>query len=218
MLDVRTSIYVFVAFWFAIVGYGSTAHANSCGNVNVIGTYDQSGLRDNEYGLYAAGTFRMLAGEEDEGKQPMFNLAEVNCTSQLGDRGNASLVCKVTKAVVWAESSKPDTDSPNCSLDLDTSEYSMKELQKGILTGMESSLGGGTGCYNSMLTIDRNAKRVYLSFTKTQYADRYDSIKANTCGKVPQTEVLMNCTGWPRTRKNGQTPPRYCDFSGSSDK
>jgi hypothetical protein len=33
----------------------------------------------------------------------------------------------------------------------------------------------------------------------------------------PRTEVLMNCTGWARSRKGGG-PPRYCDFSSSSDK
>jgi hypothetical protein len=208
---------VFFASWLAISGYASAAPANSCANVNVIGTYDESGLRENEYGIYAAGTFR-IAGEKDEAEQPMFNLSQVECEKRLDDRGKASLVCKVTKAVVWAEEGKPNTDNPNCSLDLDSSEYSMKELQRGVLTGMESSLAAGTGCYNSMLMIDRNAKRVYLSFTKTQSADRYDSIKAGTCSKVPQTEVLMNCTGWPRSRKNNQTPPRYCDFSSSSDK
>src|SRR5450759_2537882 len=33
------------------------------------------------------------------------------------------------------------------------------------------------------------------------------------------TQVLMNCTAWPRIRKGQkQTLVRYCDFSSSSDK
>lgn len=61
--------------------------------------------------------------------------------------GKVTLECKVTKAVVQAEKGKPDIDNPNCSLDLDTSEYSMKELQKGILIGMEPL--GSTTCYDT---------------------------------------------------------------------
>ena len=181
-----------------------------------MGTFDESGLHESEFGIYAARTFR-IAGEEDEGKQPMFNLATVNCEKQSDERGRVSLECKVTKAVVWADSAKPDPDNPNCSLDLDSSEYSMKELQKGVLIGMESS----SSCWDSTLTIDRNTKRVYMSFTRTKYADNYDKIKPGTCGALPRTQVLMNCTAWPRLRaqrKQGRTPPRYCDFSSSSDK
>src|SRR5262249_38707705 len=147
------------------VGSTSTALANSCANVNVIGVpFDESGLRESQYGIYADGTFR-IAGEEDESKQPMFNLATINCEKQSDDLG-AGLECKVTKAVVYANSDKPDTNNPNCSLDLVASAYSMKELQRGVLTGIETS----TGCFNSILTIDRNTKRVYLSFTRTAYA------------------------------------------------
>jgi hypothetical protein len=111
--------------------------------VNVIGTFDESGLRESEYGISAAGTFR-VEGETDESKQPMFNLARVDCENQSDDTGKVSLECKVTMAVVYAESGKPDPDNPNCSLDLDSSTYSMKELQKGILTGIETS----TRCRN----------------------------------------------------------------------
>ena len=75
-----------------------------------------------------------------------------------------------------------------------------------------------SACYNSILTIDRNTKRVYRSFTRTKDADNYDRIKPGTCGTSTRTQVLMNCTAWPKIRKKGQTPPRYCDFSGSSDK
>jgi hypothetical protein len=147
---------------------------------------------------------------EDESKQPMFNFARVDCENQYDDRGKVSLECKVTKAVVWAESGKPDPDNPNCSLDLDSSAFSMKELQKGVLTGMEEF---SSACYNTILTIDRNTKRVYLSFTRTKDADNYDKIMPSTCGMLPRTEVLMNCTAWPGIRKQGRTPPRYCDFS-----
>jgi hypothetical protein len=203
----------FIASLLGIFAYASTACANSCANVDVIGAFDESGLRESEYGIYAAGTFR-IGGEADESKQPMFNLATVDCEKQVDDRGAVNLECKVTMAVVWATSDKPNTDKPNCSLDLDSSTYSMKELQKGILTGIETS----SGCYNKTLTIDRNTKRVYVSFTRTKYAENYDKIRPGTCGILPRTQVLMNCTGWPKIRKQGQTPPRYCDFSSSSDK
>jgi len=94
----------------------------------------------------------------------------------------------------------------------------MKELQKGVLTGMELE---SSACFNTILTIDRNTKRVYQSYTKTKDADHYDQIRSGTCGILPRTQVLMNCTAWPgiRANKRGQsTPPRYCDFSSSSDK
>ncbi len=204
----------FIASLLGIFGYTSTACANSCANVDVMGSFDESGLRESDFGIYAAGTFR-IAGEGDEGNQPMFNLATINCEKQLDDVGKASLECKVTKAVVWAQSGKPDTDKPNCSLDLDASAYSMKELQKGILVGIEAST---SACYNTTLTIDRNTKRVYLSSMRTKEADNYDRIRPGTCGVQPRTQVLMNCTGWARSRKQGQTPPRYCDFSSASDK
>jgi hypothetical protein len=201
-----------IASLLGILGHTNAAWANSCSNLDVMGSFDESGLRESEFGIYTAGTFR-IAGEGDEGKQPMFNLATVNCENQTDDAGKATgLECKVTKAVVWASTGKPDTDNPNCSLDLDSSSYSMKQLQKGILTGFEES----SGCFNTILTIDRNTKRVYLSFTRTKSADNYDKIKPGTCGALPPTEVLMNCTAWARSRKGG--PPRYCDFSSSSDK
>jgi hypothetical protein len=203
----------FIASLLGIFGYASTACANSCANVDVIGLFDESGLRESDFGIYAAGTFR-IEGEADEGNQPNFNLAKVNCEKQLDDNGRVSLKCIVTQASVYATSDKPNTDTPNCSLDLDSSEYSMKELQKGVLTGIETS----TSCFNTILTIDRNTKRVYMSFTRTKYADNYDKISPGICGMLPRTQVLMNCTAWPRSRKQGRTPPRYCDFSSSSDK
>jgi hypothetical protein len=212
-------LYALIAILLAMFGYtGTAAAANSCSNVNVMGTFDESGLRESDYGIYAAGTFR-IEGEGDEDKQPLFNLAKINCENQSDYAGRVSLECKLTQAVMWADTEKPNTDKPNCSLDLDSSEFSMKELQKGILVGAETSTS--TSCYNTMLTIDRNTKRVYLSFTRTKYADTYDKTKAGTCGKPRRTQVLMNCTYWPssRVRDHGQTPPpRYCDFSSSSDK
>jgi hypothetical protein len=213
---VNVAIFIRDTFFACLLGTvacSNTAIANSCSNLNVIGTYDESGLQETQYGINAVGTFR-IAGEDDESQQPMFNLAEITCEKS-SDGATVSLECKVTMAVVYAQSGKPDPDNPNCSLDLDSAAYSMKELQKGILTGIRNF---ATGCYNTMLTIDRNAKRIYLSFTRTEYADKYDKIRPGTCGMPPRTQVLMNCTGWPRIRKNGQAPPRYCDFSSSRDK
>jgi hypothetical protein len=60
-----------------------------------------------------------------------------------------------------------------------------------------------------MLTIDRNTKRVYLSFTRTKYADNFDRIKPGTCGQPSRTQVLMNCTYWAKSRQNASTPSRY---------
>ena len=202
--------HAFIASLLSIIACTSTASANSCSNVYVMGTFDESGLRESEHGIYAAGTFR-VAEEEDESKQPDFNLTEIDCEKQPDDV-SGNFKCKVTIASVAASSGKPDTDDPNCSLDLSSSTYSMKELQKGILTG-----AGTSGvCYNTILTIDRDSKRVYLSFTRTKFAENYDKTKSGTCGH-PRTEVLMNCTGWPRMRKDLQTPSRYCDFGSSSD-
>jgi len=206
----------FIASLLGIFGYAGAAYANSCSNLNVIGTYDQSGLAESEYGIYAVGTFR-IENEQNESKQPMFNLATVDCEKQTDDTGRVSLECKVTSAVVWANPEKPNTDKPNCSLDLDISKFSMKELSKGVLTGTDDA-GFNTGCYNTILTIDRNTKRVYRSFTKTKYADNYDKISQGTCGGLLVTQVLMNCTAWAGIRKKNQTPSRYCDFSSSSDK
>jgi len=202
----------FIASLIGIFGYTSMACANSCANVDTFGSFDESGLRESEFGISAVGTFR-IAEEGDESEQPLFNLAMVDCEKQPDGTGKVSLECRVTKAVVWAHPDKPDADNPNCSLDLDVSTYSMKELQKGVLAGM----GASGACYNAILTIDRNAKRVYMSFTRTKEADNFDKIKPGTCGAPPRTEVLMNCTGWPKLRAKGKTPPRYCDFSSSSD-
>jgi hypothetical protein len=190
------------------------ACANSCANVNVFSGNDDSGLQESEFAISAVGTFR-IAGEEDEAKQPLFNLTKVDCA---GDDG-AGFECKVARATMWpAPRTPPDVNSPNCSLDLELDTYSMKLLQQGVLAGVQSS----AGCYNATLTIDKNTKRVYISYTRTEYADNYDRAIPNTCGStLPRTQVLMNCTVWPRLRairnKQGQLPPRYCDFSNYKD-
>jgi hypothetical protein len=181
--------------------------------VDAFGLNDKSGLRESEFGIYAVGTFR-IAGDEDENKQPDFNLTTISCEKQVNGRGRAAIECKVTRAVVWAKPDRPNPDNPNCFLDLDFSEFSMKELQKGVLIGMKSF---SSLCFNTMLTIDKNTKMVYMSFTETEDADNVDKFINNIC-KLPRTQVLMNCTAWPKIRKQGRTPPRYCDFSSFSDK
>lgn len=171
----------FIASLLGMLGYASAACANSCANVAAFGLNDESGLRESEYGIYAVGTFR-IAGEGDESKQPMFNLTQIDCKKQTDEMGRVSLECTVTQAIAWADEGKPDIDKPNCLLDLNSSTYTMKELQKGILTGFSET----AACINSMLTIDRNTKRVYLSFTKTKFADQHD----RTCGSLPRTEGI----------------------------
>jgi hypothetical protein len=205
-----------IAFATAILlamEHASPASLNSCANVDVIGTFDDVGIHESDYGINVNGTFR-IADEPDESRQPMFNLTSIDCEKQTDDAGKTSLECKLTKTSVYATDGKPNTDTPNCSLDLSTSSYVMKELQRGVLSGFESS----TSCYNSTLTIDKNTKRVYLSFTRTKAADNYDRIRPGTCAAQPRTQVLMNCTAWARSRKGSSAPPRYCDFSNSSSK
>ena len=110
----------FIASLLGFFACASAAYANSYSNVDVIGSYDQNGLQESEFGINAVGTFRVL-GEGDEAKQPMFNLSSVHCEKRPDDVGRVSLECKVTKAVVWANSDKPDPAKPNCSLDLSSS-------------------------------------------------------------------------------------------------
>lgn len=191
----------------------SAASLNSCANLNVLGTYDRSGLQESDYGISAVGTFR-IQNEPDENSQPNFNLTMVNCDKQADENGRQSFTCHVVKAVTWAKDEKPNTDNPNCSLDLDMADYAMHQLQKGVLVGAEDS----TNCFQSMLTIDQNTKRVYMNFTRTKYADNFDRIKPGTCGEPPRTQVLMNCTYWAKSRGKIVTPSRYCDFSGAGDK
>jgi hypothetical protein len=216
----------FVTTLAMTIGCTSAAIAqNSCANVVTLGTYDQSGLTETpDYGLInAVGTFR-IEGEKDESKQPMFNLAILSCEKGTDYAGKERLVCKVTQAAVIASSEKPNTNVPNCDLDLVVYTYVMKEMQGNVLTGMEQSSSGG--CYDSMLTINRDTKRVYRSFTRAKHADEYDKIMPKGCGSgSAPLQVLMNCTNWAKFRhalgdaqKQTETPSRYCDFSSASDK
>ena len=52
-------------------------------------------------------------------KQPMFNFAKIDCNKQSAGMGRSSFECTITQASVYANSDKPSTDNPNCSLDLD---------------------------------------------------------------------------------------------------
>jgi hypothetical protein len=101
--------YLFIALW--IFAYANAACANSCANVEAIGTFDRSGLEESEYGISAVGTFRI---EGEAGKQPMFNLAIVECEKQFDDKGKASFECKVMQAAVWATSDKPRKFQRTC--------------------------------------------------------------------------------------------------------
>lgn len=202
-----------VTLLLSVGGYTSTSWSNSCSNVTTHGSFDRSGIDESEYAIYAAGTFR-VEGEQDESKQPYFNLTSINCEKQREDNGKLNITCKVTRASMYAEPDEPNTKLPNCSLDLDISEYSMQETARGIMTGTaESGL-----CYNAFLSIDRNSKRVYLSFTKTKAAYEQNVTKAGVCNSIPRTQVLVNCTSWARSRKDMKVPPRYCDFSSAGDK
>jgi hypothetical protein len=71
-------MHAFIVSLLAILGHADFALANSCSNVDVIGTYGESGIRDNEFKISAVGTFR-IAEESDESKQPMFNLTRIDC-------------------------------------------------------------------------------------------------------------------------------------------
>jgi hypothetical protein len=126
----------FIGVLLGMFGYLSVAcAANSCANLDTFGSYDQHPSRENSFGIGGVGTFR-IEGEADENKQPNFNLAFIDCDTQNDDMGRAKgLECKLKQVVTWATNAKPDPDSPNCSIDLDTASYSMKELQKGILVG-----------------------------------------------------------------------------------
>lgn len=193
--------------------------ANSCANLSVIGTYDQSGLTENDFGIYAVGTFR-IEGEPDENQQPNFNLTEVNCRNSRD--GSNAVYCDVAKAITWADDKAPNVDFPNCNLDIDTSDFIMKEISKGILSGTDAgNPSADTTCFNTNLVIDKRLKKVYLNFIRTNFADEIEKTMPNMC-KARRTQVLMNCTGWARGRASAKTdqrlPARYCDFSKAGDK
>jgi hypothetical protein len=188
--------HAFITSLLAIFGYASVvcAQVNTCSNVS-LGGYT-AGLAENQFGVVARGTFR-IEGEEDEDEQPEFNVTEVTCNKQ-----PIGVECKVTSAYLFAgEGAPPSLDYP-CLLDLKTEEFSMQELRNGDLKGEAST----NLCFNTILTIDRDTKRAYKSFTKAINA-------SGDCGMIPRTQVLMNCTRSPRNPEQFQRGVRHCDFS-----
>jgi hypothetical protein len=107
------------------IGPAVATSFNSCMNVDVIGSFDDVNIHESDYGINVAGTFR-IADELDESRQPMFNLSSIDCEKQTDENGKSSLGCKLTTASVYATDAKPNTDAPNCSLDISTSSYTMK--------------------------------------------------------------------------------------------
>jgi hypothetical protein len=210
-MHVRTLIF---AGLFGIFAPPTSVNANSCSNVSVHGSFDRSGLQINEYGISAAGTFRIV-GETDEIKQPMFNLTTINRLKKSNNATSSDLECKVTAAIVWSNREKPNIDVPNCQLDLEFSEYSMREIQHGVFVGMGSS----GECFTTMLVIDVSKNNASLSFARSKEADEIDSNIPKMCGASPRTQTLMNCTAWAGLRhKGGESQPRYCDFGGVDSK
>jgi hypothetical protein len=206
---------LFLVSVLALVTSTTPIWANSCSNVAIMGTYDRSGIEEYGDGINAVGTFR-IEEEKDESKQPYFNLVTINCNSLPAkfQTESATFMCTMTRASVGANSEQPNTDTPNCTLDLDVTEYQLKEVSQGVLSGSaESGI-----CYDSYLIINRNSKRVYLNFTKTKEAYKDDVKKLGLCQSTPRTNVLMNCTPWASFHNPDQTTSRYCDFSGASDK
>ena len=206
---------LFLVSVLALVTSTTPIWANSCSNIDIFGTYDRSGIEEYGDRINAVGTFR-IEEEKDESKQPDFNLVTINCNSLPANfqTNSATFMCTMTQASVGATSDQPNTDTPNCTLDLDVTEYQLKEVSQGVLSG---SAGSGLSCYDLYLIINRNSKRVYLNFTKTKEAYKDNVKKLGLCQSTPRTEVLMNCTPWASLR-NIHTASRYCDFSGASDK
>ena len=89
-----------------------------------MGTYDRSGIEEYGDRINAVGTFR-IEEEKDESKQPYFNLVTINCHSLPANSqtNSATFMCAMTRASVGANSEHPNTDTPNCTLDLDVIEY-----------------------------------------------------------------------------------------------
>ena len=99
----------------------------------------------------------------------------------MGDK--KELECRLTEAFVGNS-----TDS-TCSLDMQTLSFGMKEIGGGVFVG--ASVRGD--CFNTILTINRNSKRVSLSFERSRSADSFERIRKGMCGIVPRTQMLMNC-------------------------
>ena len=116
---------LFCASFVAVVTSASPLWAaNSCSNVATMGNYDRSGIEEYGNDLSAVGTFR-IEEEKDENKQPDFNLVTISCNSIPGNSRTkpATFVCTMTQASVRATSEQPNTDKPNCTLDVDVTEY-----------------------------------------------------------------------------------------------
>ena len=161
----------------------SAAHINSCSNVTTNFSYYFRDDINQGFGFFARGTFRIL-GETDESRQPDYNLTQVACDRKPAELGApVEFECKTTRASVGGFSGPPDANQPSCTLDVDVSTYDMKELSRDVLVGIADG-GSSTSCFNNTLTINRVTKRVSITFERTQYADNYDRIKAETCGRI----------------------------------
>ncbi len=182
-------------------------HINSCSNVIIHGSHDQKGITYvGGFGLRAVGTFR-IQGESDESKQPMFGISDISCDFEEENK----LKCKVTTASVWAASGSPNTDRPNCMLDLDSQEFDMQLMNNQYLVGANEQATGW--CLLPTLTIDLTSQRISKSFSFSAFGNRSEN--KQTCGEVPRTQVLMNCTPYAQMRhKDNDTSPRFCDFEG----
>ena len=195
----------------------NSLYANSCLNIKIDGLLDQSGLSINDNYISAVGTLR-IENEIDESKQPMFNISELDC--QKSDYNKNYFICKLITAYVSAEKANPNSSNPNCTLNLDSSEFLVKPLNNEILSGVDNSIVANSGCFNTILTINQKTQRVYISYSRTENADKIEKTMPNMC-KARQTQVLMNCTIWPAIRSSNKgikTEGRYCDFSNSHSK
>ena len=185
------------ASFIGLVASATPIWANSCSNISTMGTYDSSGLQEYGSGILAVGTFR-IEEEKDESKQPDFNLVRIDCNSV---PGSEIFVCTMTQASVRANSEQPNADKQNCTLDLDITEYQLKEASPGVLSGSASS---GI-CYNLYLIINRNSKRVYLNFTKTK--DAYKRRRK----KVGRMSINTQNRSANELHALGRSPQKYTD-------
>lgn len=120
--------HAFIASLLAICGSASTACAqvNSCSNVGIIGFGYRELVGEPKQGIAADGTFR-IEGEPDENKQPWFSLTNVACDKQPDNTAIARIKCTVTSAFLMNLAGPPNTDIPNCTLDMEINRFSMDE-------------------------------------------------------------------------------------------
>jgi hypothetical protein len=204
------------AMLLAMVGnaVAGDRHTNSCSNVSIHGSHDQKGIiYVGVFGLRAVGTFR-IQNELDESKQPMFNINEVSCAFEEENK----LKCKIMTASVWAAEGSPNTEWPNCMLDLNSEEYEMQLVNGQYLVGANEQATGW--CLLPTLTIDLTSRRISKSFSFSSFGNQANSGKSESemklaCGELPRTHVLMNCTPYAQMRqKVNATSQRICDFEG----